>query len=63
MFITAILWCYGELNFYFAINEEYLALINYVTGGLLLITLGLSKECTAYFRHWNSKVAGGTIHF
>jgi hypothetical protein len=36
---------------------------NYVTGGRVLNTLGLTKEYTAYLRHWNCKKAGGTIHF
>ena len=40
MFITAILWCFRDSIFYFAINEKRLAL----TGGLILIISFLSKE-------------------
>jgi len=32
MFITAIFWCFRDLNVYIAIKEEHLVL----TGGLLL---------------------------
>jgi len=59
MFITVILWCFRDLNFYFVIKEEHLAL----TEDLLLIILFLSIKYKPYFRHFNFKIAGVTIQF